>query len=105
MFNLSISSLATLNVQVPVSATIGGSLYNPTNDVVAMAFMTGSAKPGTLDWVTGSWDTAPGPVYLAQCLVGPSGGKSLGVGVYTVWIRITDNPEQPVDVVGTLTIE
>jgi len=105
MFNLSISSLSTVYVQVPVSATFNGIIHDPTADTVQMAFMTGTAKPSGPDWHTGGWDTAPGPVYSAQVLIGPSGGVSLAVGVYTVWLKITDSPEIPVDTVGFLTIE
>jgi hypothetical protein len=106
MFNLSISSLSTVYIQTPVSATIGGAVYNPTSDVVKMAFMLGTTKPGVSDWKTGSWDTAPGPSYMAQVLVGPgAGGVALGTGVYAVWIQISDSPETPVSQVGYLTIE
>jgi hypothetical protein len=105
LFSLNISSLATVYVQVPVSAVVNAQVYNPTADVVKMAFMQADTKPQTSDWKTGGWDTAPGPTYLAQCLVGPNGGVSLAVGVYTVWVQITDNPEQPTQSVGTLTVE
>lgn len=105
MINLSISSLSTIYVQVAVSATISGVLYNPTSDVVQMAFMTGTKKPGVSDWKTGSWETVPGPTYFAQVLVGPSGTVALTVGQYMVWLKIVDNPEVPVASVGTLTVE
>lgn len=105
MFTINISSLATMNVQIPVSATIGGTIYNPTSDAVAMAFIPSAAKPQSADWNVGSWDTAPGPTYMAQCLIGPNGGVTLATGVYTVWVKITDNPEQPIAAVGQLTIE
>lgn len=105
MINLSISSLSTIYVQVAVSATISGVLYNPTSDVVQMAFMTGVKRPTNTDWKTGSWETAPGPTYFAQVLVGPTGTITLTVGQYTVWLKIIDNPEVPVASVGTLTVE
>lgn len=109
MTNIVQSSLATLQVQVPISAVLNGTVsYDPTGDVVAMAFMAPGATPGSSDWHTGSWTTAPGPVYLAQCLVGPSnGGVPLAGGVYAIWVKVTDNPEIfiPPGGVGTLTIE
>ena len=105
MFGLSVSSLSTVYIQVPVAATFAGVAHDPTGDPIQMAFMTGTTKPSLSDWKTGSWDTAPGPVYLAQVLIGPGSSIVLGVGVYTVWLKITDSPEIPVDNVGYLTIE
>lgn len=109
MVNLVMSSLATLQVQVPISAIIGGSTnYNPTADQVQMAFMPPGVNPGSTDWRAGSWTTNPGPVYVAQCLVGPGvGGVVLAVGTYTIWVKVIDNPETfiPPGGVGTLIIE
>jgi hypothetical protein len=111
MVNIVQSSLATMLIQVPVSAIINGQTnYNPTADVVQFAFIQPSPniKPITSDWQTGSWITNPGPVYVAQCLVGPgAGGFPLTVGVYAIWLKIIDNPETfiPSGGVGTLTIE
>lgn len=103
------SVLATLQYQVPIEAILNGSAnYNMTGDVVQFAFMAPGVSPGTSDWKTGSWTTNPGPVYLAQCLVGPgAGGVALAVGVWTVWVKVIDNPEVfiPPGGVGTLTIE
>lgn len=109
MVNLVQSSLATLEIQVPVSAILNGVAgYNPTSDAVAFAFMPPGVNPGVSDWKTGSWTTNPGPTYMAQCLVGPgAGGVALAVGVYVIWLRVTDSPEVfiPAGGVGTLTIE
>lgn len=94
---VTISSLATLMVQVPITARLNGSPnYNPTGDLVQLAFMPGAVKPGNTDWTTGSWATDPGPEYLAQCLVGPAGAVTLPIGAWTIWVRIVDSPEIPV---------
>lgn len=93
-------------VQAQVAATVAGQPYNPTTDTVEFAFATGTGRPDT--WYTGSWTTATisgTNTYWAQILIGPGGsGPVLTVGRYFVWIRITDNPEQPVIPVGWLAI-
>jgi hypothetical protein len=99
---ITISSLSTVNVQVPVLATIGGVLYNPTADEVQMAF-TQNGNPVT--WNAASWTSGPGTgSYLAECLVGPSGTVDLATGTWSVWVKITDNPEIPVINAGLLVI-
>jgi hypothetical protein len=94
-------------VQAQVDVTVQGQTYNPTVDVVEFSFTAVSARPAT--WYTGTWDgTQPIPgtnSYRAQVLIGPgSNGPTLTVGRYTVWIRITDNPEQPIINVGQLIV-
>ncbi|MGW2692340.1 hypothetical protein ACWC3Y_10815 [Streptomyces sp. NPDC001296] len=94
-------------VQALVDVTVAGQPYNPTVDTVEFAFSAVSARPTT--WYTGGWDgTQPVPGtngYTAQVLVGPgSSGPTLAAGKYTVWIRITDTPEQPVINVGQLVV-
>lgn len=93
-------------VQAQVTATVAGQSYNPTVDVVEFAFTTGNDRPVT--WYTGNWDTTPTNgtnAYWAQILIGPgSSGPVLAVGRYFVWVRITDNPEQPIIPVGWLAI-
>ena len=94
-------------VQADIAATLQGQPYNPTADLVEFAFTTANDRPTT--WYTGGWDgtnTIPGSsAYRAQVLVGPvSTGPTLAPGTYTVWIRITDNPEQPIIPVGQLNI-
>jgi hypothetical protein len=104
--SLTISSLSTVYIQVPVRAFIEGQAYNPTGDVVAMAFTAGWDDPASGDWHTASWSTSEsGTTYLAQLLVGPAaGGLVLGVGTYSIWVRVTDSPEVPVLQPGQLTI-
>lgn len=94
-------------VPAQVEATVAGQPYNPTVDVVEFAFTAIGGRPET--WYPGGWDgTQPIPgtnAYRAQVLVGPgSNGPVLTAGKYAVFIRITDNPEQPVIPVGQLNV-
>lgn len=101
---ITISSLSTEYVQVPISATAAGTPVNPTSDQVQFAFLA-TGNPTTSDWVLGSWETIAPNTYIAQCLVGPAGGVTLTAGTtYTIWIKVTDNPETPVRQVGLLKI-
>lgn len=99
---ISLSVLSTEYIRVPIAATVNNFPYNPTGDVVAFAFTTG-ANPASGDWHPGLWDSTNAP-YVAQCLVGPSGGVALTVGTWVIWVKITDNPEVPVRAVGQLAI-
>lgn len=107
------SVLSTQNVRVLVSPDpVGGQPYNPTADPVQMAFMLidpatqTSASPASGDWHAASWYMPAAGVYMAQCLVGPAnGGVVLAAGDYTVWAKVIDYPEVPIDSVGILTIE
>ncbi len=102
-----ISRLSTEYVIVPVNAVFDGVTANPTQDTVQFAFTMGyGVLPVT--WIVGSWDVNPvqGIWYNAKCLVGSgAGGVPLVPGTYTVWIRITDNPETPVRQAGSLIIQ
>ena len=92
--------------QASVRASVQGEPYNPTADAVEFAFTAESGRPTT--WYPGGWDGTeprpPGNAYIAHCLVGPGGTVELPAGTYTMWIRITDNPEIPVIPFGLLTI-
>jgi hypothetical protein len=102
------SHLATQYYLVPVTATKAGASYNPTGDTVQFAFMpTPTQVPGGGDWVTGTWSTNTASVlfpYSAQCLVGPSGTTTLGIGTYVAYVKVTDSPEIPVQIAGYLQI-
>jgi hypothetical protein len=101
--DLTIASASTEFVNVPVQATVAGEPYNPTSDVVAMAFVAGSAQPAT--FYTGSWVTTVQGSYVARCLVGPANsGVVLAPGTYVVWVKITDDPEVPIKPAGTLQV-
>lgn len=103
-----ISHLSTEYVLVPISVTKLGVSYNPTGDEVQMAFMPNATQqPGVSDWQTASWDTDTSNIiypYNAKCLVGPSGVITLTVGTYVIYVKIFDNPETPVLVVGQLVV-
>lgn len=98
--SLSQSVLSTQPVQVQVTAlTDTGAAYDPTGDVVAMAFVPQafpSSSPGSGAWVTASWATDSAGNHWATLLVGPAnGGTVLTVGTYICWVRVTDNPAVP----------
>ena len=99
---IGMSHLSTQYYLVPVNATNLGLPYNPTGDAVAFAFMpTPTQVPGNTDWVVGSWATNAASVLF---LVGPSGTITLWIGTYVAYVRITDAPEIPVEIVGQLQI-
>ena len=106
MADYSQSVLSTQYVQVPVTAFGTAGTYNPAGDPVAFAFVPVTypvTEPAS--WATGSWATYPGPAYYAQCLVGPAnGGTALSIGLYSIVVKITDDPEVPVLWPGTLAI-
>ena len=97
MNTISQSVLSTNLVQVPITIKSPAG-YDPTGDAVQFAFPPLTYPPTSpVTWFTGSWVTFPGPVYWAQCLVGPAnGGAPLAQGQYQAWVKITDNPEIPV---------
>jgi hypothetical protein len=105
---ITISRLSTEYVLVPISATKSGVAYNPTGDVVTMAFMpTAIQQPGLSDWMASSWDTDSTNIiypYNVKCLVGPSGVITLNTGTYVIFVKIVDNPEIPVLQVGQLIV-
>lgn len=106
---MTLSALSTEYVKTQVFATVAGVAYDPTNDTVQFAFMANNQSPGTTDWKSGSWEknTTVSPAqYFARCLVGPNGGVlTLSAGsTYSVWMKITDNPEVPVRYVGDVVV-
>lgn len=100
---------ALLYQRVRVTATAPpGTAKDPTADTVQWGFQPSSVSAATppSTWVLGSWETgteAGQTAYFARCLVGPAGDFTPAQGsTYWVWLRITDNPEVPVFLVGTL---
>jgi hypothetical protein len=90
-------------LHVPVTTTVNGAPYDPTSDTVQMAFMA-TGVPASSDWHPSTWETV-GSTHNAICLIGPAGGGiPLAPGTYTVYVRVTDNPEIPVKQAGYLTI-
>jgi hypothetical protein len=93
--SVSMSDLSTEYIKSRITATKNGATYDPTGDVVEVAFKTPGVDPAALDWHAASWETA-GTAYYARLLVGPAGGLVLATGTYKMWIRVTDAPEVPV---------
>lgn len=99
-----ISDLSTVYIKSRIIATVNGVTYNPTADLVEVAFKAPGVDPTGPDWHAATWETA-GTSYYARLLVGPVGGLVLAVGTYRMWIRITDSPEVPVlEAPGTVRI-
>lgn len=100
-FTMALAS--TIYIPANISTTIGGVSFNPTADAVSFAFIAGPTEPQSGDWNTGVW-VSGGPPYIAQILVGPSGGLSLSRGSYIIWCKVTASSQVPVFQVGQLTI-
>lgn len=102
-----ISSASTETVRFPVFADSAGGLVNPTSFTVAFALLSSaSATPVVGDWKAGTWDVNAIGGYVAQLLVGPSGGATNpGSGTYYCWIQITGAGETVVRQVGQLIID
>lgn len=99
---LSFSGLSVEYVPAQVTATVAGLAYDPTSDAVYMAFTQGSAQPS--GWNAATWETANG-AYVALCLIGPgTTAGPLAPGVWTVWVKVTDNPETPVKRCGQIQV-
>lgn len=73
---------------------------DPTGTLPDFAFMVGDRKPTVADWKAGSW--VAGTTYDARLLIGPGSDVDLEPGRYTVWFRVIDNPEIPIDPFDTL---
>lgn len=68
---------------------------------VELATTAGHAQPADDDWVTATWIGEVAKVRQAQILLDDA---DLEVGPWSVWLRVTDNPEIPVLRVGPLLI-
>ena len=101
--SLSLSTATTKYVRWLVTATAVGAPIDPSTDPVAFAFIPPNTTPGISDWHTGSWESFSG-LHFARFLFGPVGGLVLAPATYKVWIKITDNPEVPVEPIDDLTI-
>ena len=93
---------------VPVQVTKLGIAYNPTGDTVAFAFMpTPTQVPQNTDWVAGHGT----PTRPASCSPTPRNASSAprgrspsASGRTSAYLKVTDNPEIPVEIVGQLQI-
>lgn len=108
-----VAALSTENVNVIWTSELAGTVIDPTSPLlqVKMAFPVSSglilrpAEPVT--WYTAGWLTGTTIAgFVAQCLVGPSGGVvTLSAGVtYDVWSQILGTPENPVKFAGQLAV-
>ena len=107
--SISIPHLSLQYIGIPVKATtLAGASYNPTADVVQMAFMPSATQvPQSADWQSALWATVTGNLvypYAAYCLVGPGGTTNPGIGTYVIYLKVADNPEIPVLIAGQLQI-
>jgi hypothetical protein len=95
-------------VHASVAASSAGVDIDPTIDAVALAFVAQGSLPAAGDWKTGSWlnDTTTVPTtHFARALVGPSPGVvTLAPGIFDVYVRVTDSPEQPIKKAGSLRV-
>lgn len=91
--------------RIPVELTVDGSVVDPTGLTVEFAIVGTGITPSTGDWVAGSWETLTSSGQtLARILVGDATTDfPLVVGtVYDAWLRITDSPERPARLCGTI---
>lgn len=102
---LNITSFETKFVQLPATLYVSNGVGNPSVDPVSMAFLPTKADPVSGDWKTGSWVQMGSGQWLAQVLVGPTGGViTLAKGVYYVWIKIVDPTETIQECVAMLEV-
>lgn len=93
-------------VRVKVSAKEDGSVVDPTSDTVTMAVVSGSVVAG--DFKAASWETdatTTPDTYYARVEIGP--GSTVGAltaGTYNVYVKVVDNPEQPVLAAGSIRV-
>lgn len=106
MITQSVASLEYIPAEI--KPNIANQAYNPTGDVVEFGFVPAGTAGAPSAWYAGVWASTqalPNGRYVALCLVGPGGTATLAVGTYTVWVKVIDNPEIPVENVYLLTID
>lgn len=101
---LTISSLASPQIQVPTTLFASNGLGNPSADPISMAFLATKADPQAGDWKSGTWVQQPSGKWLAQVQVGPLGVITLTKGVYFHWIKVVDPTETIVECLGLLEV-
>ena len=94
---------------IPVTQLIAeGANPSPIQDAVSFAFTIGGLpvrfRPTNADWTTGFWLQANGLLYAGILVGPPTGSVILAPGIWTAWIRVTDNPTAPQVAVDVLTI-
>lgn len=96
--DLQISVASEQYIRVPIAEAAG---TDPTGDSVYMGFPLTGEEPTV--FYTGSWVTLNG-IFYARCLVGPGSSAVLDVGYYDVFVKVSDSPEHPVLLSGTLEV-
>ena len=95
-----ISAVSVEYVYVPVTANV-----DLDEQPVTFAFVPGNAAPtGATSWAVGVWVGEVAPVRTARVLIGPGTAVELQPGEFSVWVRVDDDPEEPVRKAGTLTV-
>ena len=99
-----ISSQSVENFFVDVTATMpDGSTYDPSDDIVAFAFLpVGSVPESGTSWTAGTWVTT-GAGFTALILIGLT-GFVLAAGEYCAFVMLVDDPEAPVLAAGLVTV-
>lgn len=89
-------------IKSEIVVSINGAPYDPTGDQVDWAFVAPGEDRDAASWTAGSWETA-GTRHWVRILVGAD--VVLARGTYSVYVRITDDPEIPLEHVGRLEVE
>jgi len=100
---LEISTASLIYVKVPLLANKSGITYDPSGDVVQMAFSTSEHLGANPTWYAATWEAIVGG-QLARCLVGTGGAVALAAGTYWVFVKVTDSPEAPVVMAGPIRV-
>ena len=102
MESLSVSSESVEYVKCRITAFRDGTEFDPTEDNVAFAATVRDVMVDEdVTWSDGSWETTDGH-YYARVLYGTD--LVLAKGHYLLWVKVTDDPETPVKLVGRLDV-
>ena len=110
---MGITSISAVGTYYVTSEVIAPS--DPTSASVYFAFLgpyatsqqaEAETPTSSTTFYTGSWGTTLDyPTrYTAQCLVGTAGTVTLGVGTYTMWVKVDSSPETPIIWSGPLVV-
>ena len=113
-----IAAISLEEVNVNWTADLAGTYVDPTGQTenepelgVLFAFPQSSGNPlapaEPVTWYAGTWLTGTNiRGYIAQCLVGPSGGVvTLTAGLsFDVWSQVQGSPENPRKYAGTIPV-
>lgn len=107
--NFSPSRASTQFWRVRVKGTSQGAAVDPTGDAVYIAIVALGVTPAASDFKAATWSTEPDG-YYALLLVGPGAGAAISFASaaagtqVAVWVKVTDDPEVPVLLAGTVTL-